>query len=44
MPTLKHLIDELDKLDADPDDIRLPGTLYDHVVEQAQDNSESEGE
>ena len=37
MPTLKHLIDELDKMDVEPDDVRLPGTLYDDLVEQAED-------
>ena len=42
MPTLKHLIDELKKLDVSPDEIRLPGTLYDDLVEQAEDNIEDE--
>jgi hypothetical protein len=34
MPTLKHLIDELKKLSVDPDKVRLPGILYDDLVEQ----------
>jgi hypothetical protein len=37
MPTLKHLIDELKKLDVSPDEVRLSGTLYDDLVEQAED-------
>ena len=40
MPTLKHLIEELKKLAVDPDDIRVPGTLYDDLVEQAEDTIE----
>ncbi len=37
MPTLKHLIEELRRLRVDPDDIRVPGRLYDDFVEQAED-------
>lgn len=37
MPTLQNLIDELHKLAADPDEIRVPGQLYDDLVEQAED-------
>ena len=44
MPTLKHLIDELKKLDVSPDEVRLPGTLYDDLVEQAEDNIEENPE
>ena len=44
MPTLKHLIEELRKLDVDPDDVRLPGTLYDDLVDQAESNPEDEEE
>ena len=35
MPTLKHLLDELHKLSVDPDDISMPGQLYDDFVDQA---------
>ena len=42
MPTLKHLIEELRKLNVDPDDVRLPGTLYDDLVEQAENSTEDE--
>ena len=41
MPTLKHLIEELQKLAVDPDEIRVPGKLYDDLVEQAEDTIEN---
>jgi len=44
MPTLKHLIEELRKLEVDPDEVRLPGTLYDDLVQQAEDTTEDEEE
>ena len=37
MPTLKHLLDELRKLRVDPDEITMPGQLYDDFVDQADD-------
>ena len=37
MPTLKHLLEELHKLDVNPDEVRMPGTLYDDLVDQAED-------
>ncbi len=37
MPSLKQLLDELRKIDVDPDDVRLPGQLYDDIFEQAED-------
>lgn len=42
MPSLKHLLNELRRLAVDPDDIRLPGQLYDDLVEQAEDIIEEE--
>ena len=36
MPTLKHLIEELKKLLVEPDEIRVPGKLYDDLIEQAE--------
>jgi hypothetical protein len=44
MPTLKHLLEELKKLAVDPDDVRMPGTLYDELVEQAEEASDEEDE
>jgi hypothetical protein len=37
MPTLKHLFEELKKIDVDPDEIRIPGQLYDDLVDEAED-------
>ena len=39
MPTLKHLIEELKKLEVSTDDVRIPGQLYDGLVEQAEDTT-----
>ena len=44
MPTLKHLLEELKKLTVDPDEIRVPGQLYDDLVEQAEDTMNPEDE
>lgn len=40
MPTLRHLLEELKKLAVDPDDIRVPGQLYDEFIKQAEDTIE----
>lgn len=37
MPNLKHLLDELEELDVDPRDIKLPGPLYDDLLSQVED-------
>lgn len=37
MPNLKHLIDDLRELRVNPDEVKLPGTLYDDLVDQAED-------
>lgn len=42
MPSVKQLVDELKKLDIDPDEVRLPGSLYDDLVEQAEDTADEE--
>jgi len=36
MPTLKHLIEELRKIDVDPDEVRIPGQLYDDLIDDAE--------
>jgi len=41
MPTLKHLFEELEKLAVDPDEIRVPGKLYDDFIGQAEDTIEN---
>jgi len=38
------LVDELKKLNIDPDEVRLPGTQYDDLVEEAEDDSDNEKE
>ena len=40
MPSLKHLMDELRRLRVDPDDVLMPGVLYDDFVEQAEEVEE----
>ncbi len=37
MPNLKHLLDELRSLRVNPDEVKLPGMLYDDLVDQAED-------
>lgn len=37
MPNLKHLLDELLDLDVDPRQVKLPGPLYDDLLDQAED-------
>ena len=44
MPTLKHLIEELKKMDVDPDDVRVPARLYDEFIDQADSVIVVEGE
>jgi hypothetical protein len=44
MPTLKHLLEELKALRVNPDEVRVPGTLYDDLVEQAEDSIEDDPE
>ena len=34
MPTLKHLLDELEHLNVAPGDVRLSGQLYDELLAQ----------
>ncbi|MFC2071689.1 hypothetical protein ACFLUU_03095 [Chloroflexota bacterium] len=40
MPNLKHLLDELEELDVDPRQVRLPGPLYDGLVDQTESEAE----
>ena len=37
MPTLRHLIEELGKISVDPDEVHIPGQLYDDLVGDAED-------
>lgn len=40
MPTLKHLLEELRKISVDPDEVRIPGQLYDDLLDEAEDIAE----
>ena len=45
MPNLKHLLEELEELDVDPRQVKLPGPLYDDLLDQgetAADENEEE--
>lgn len=47
MPNLKHLLEELKELDIAPEEIRIPGQLYDSLIadaEEAQDEDAQEEE
>ena len=36
MPNLKHLLEELQELDVNPNQIKLPGPLYDDLLDQGE--------
>ena len=40
MPNLKHLLDELEELDIDVRQIKLPGSLYDDLISQGEEIEE----
>lgn len=44
MPNLKHLLDELEELDITPQQVKLPGPLYDDLLDQAEDINEQNEE
>jgi len=44
MPSLKQLIEELADLSIDPGEIRLPGQLYDDLIDQAEEENPAEEE
>ena len=39
---LKHLLEELRKIKVDPDTVRIPGQLYDDLVDQGEDIAEED--
>ena len=41
MPTLRHLLEELGLL-GDHDKVKIPGQVYDQIIEEAQESSEEE--
>ncbi|MFC1990995.1 hypothetical protein ACFLU9_02455 [Chloroflexota bacterium] len=44
MPNLKHLLDDLKEIGVDPEEIRLPGPLFDDLVDQAETVSDEDQE
>lgn len=44
MPTLRHLLEELRRIKVDPDEVRIPGRLYDDLVDDAEDLAEEDPE
>jgi hypothetical protein len=44
MPNLKHLLDELEELDVDPRQVKLPGPLYDELLDQGESISDEDDE
>ena len=43
MPNLKHLLDDLEDMGVEPNKVRIPGQLYDSLVEQAETDEDEEG-
>lgn len=43
MPTLRHLLEELGFL-GDPDKVKIPGYIYDRIVEDAEEFSSEDEE
>jgi len=41
MPTLRHLLEELGLL-GDPDKVKIPGQVYDQIIEEAEESSEDD--
>ena len=44
MPSLRHLLEELKQLSVDPDEIRIPGKLYDELIADAEDSGDEDEE
>jgi hypothetical protein len=44
MPNLKHLLEELAELDVAPEQIRIPGQLYDSLIADAEESTEQDTE
>ena len=42
MPNLRHLLEELGLLGVKPDQVRIPGQLYDDIVAEAEESDEDE--
>lgn len=44
MPSLRRLLSELRRLGANPAEVRLPGRVYDDLVDQARNAAEDDPE
>jgi len=44
MPNLRHLLEELEALSIEPTEVRLPGQLYDELLEQVEPVADEEQE
>lgn len=42
MSSLKHLLEELGLLGVKPEDVRIPGQVYDDIVTEAEEPSKEE--
>lgn len=42
MPTLKHLLEELGILGVEPDEVRIPGTVYDNIVSEVSEEPDED--
>ena len=40
MPNLRHLLDDLEELGVEPNQVRIPGQLYDSMVADAEESIE----
>jgi hypothetical protein len=44
MPNLKHLLDDLAELDVPPEEIHIPGQLYDSLIADAEEAQDEDAE
>ena len=42
MPNLKHLLDDLEEIGVEPHTVRVPGSLYDSMLADAEENPEED--
>jgi len=42
MPNLRHLLEELGLLGVKPDEVRIPGQLYDDIVAEAEESDDED--
>ena len=42
MPNLRHLLDDLSNLDVEPEQVRIPGRLYDDILADAESSDDED--